>query len=41
MKDSMFDGSILVNVKNTEHLTRIIEKLKNVRGVSHAERLVE
>ncbi len=41
VKDSMFDGSILINVKNTEHLNRIIEKLKNVRGVSHAERLVE
>ncbi len=41
VKDSMFDGSILINVRNTEHLHRIIEKLKNVRGVSHAERLVE
>ncbi|HLF15316.1 MAG TPA: bifunctional (p)ppGpp synthetase/guanosine-3',5'-bis(diphosphate) 3'-pyrophosphohydrolase [Bacteroidota bacterium] len=41
VKDSMFDGSIMINVKNTEHLNRIIEKLKNVRGVSHAERLVE
>lgn len=41
VKDSMFDGSILVNVKNTEHLGRIIEKLKHVRGVAGAERLVE
>ncbi len=41
VKDTMFDGSILVNVKNTEHLNRIIEKLKKVRGVSHAERQVE
>ena len=41
VRDSMFDGSILINVRNTEHLHRIIEKLKNVRGVSHAERLVE
>ncbi|HLB00271.1 MAG TPA: RelA/SpoT family protein, partial [Bacteroidota bacterium] len=41
VKDSMFDGSIMVNVKNTEHLNRIIEKLKRVRGVSHTERQVE
>jgi (p)ppGpp synthase/HD superfamily hydrolase len=41
VKDSLFDGSILLNVKNTEHLGRIIEKLKHVRGVASAERLVE
>jgi GTP diphosphokinase / guanosine-3',5'-bis(diphosphate) 3'-diphosphatase len=41
VKDSMFDGSILINVKNTEHLSRIIDKLKHVRGVASAERLAE
>jgi len=41
VKDSLFDGSILVNVKNTEHLNRIIEKLKKVRGVSSAQRQAE
>jgi (p)ppGpp synthase/HD superfamily hydrolase len=41
VKDSLFDGSILITVKNTEHLTRIIDKLRHVRGVASAERLVE
>jgi len=41
VKDSQFDGKIMINVKNTEHLQRIIEKLRKIRGVSHTERLVE
>lgn len=41
VKDSMFDGSIMINVKNTEHLNRIIEKLRKIKGVAHTERLVE
>lgn len=41
VKDSMFEGSIMINVKNTEHLNRIIEKLRKIRGVSRTERLVE
>jgi (p)ppGpp synthase/HD superfamily hydrolase len=40
-KDSFFEGTIIVGVKNTEHLQRIIEKLKKIRGVSRTERLVE
>ena len=40
-RDSMFEGTIIVGVKNTDHLTRIIEKLKKIKGVSRAERLVE
>src|ERR1041385_1570332 len=39
--DSMFEGTIMINVKNTEHLQRIIEKLRKVKGVARAERLVE
>ncbi len=41
VKDSMFDGKIMINVKNTEHLNRIIEKLRKIKGVAHTERLVE
>ncbi len=40
-KDSMFDGTIILGVKNTEHLERIIEKLRKIRGVYRAERLME
>lgn len=40
-KDSMFEGTIIVGVKNTEHLDRIMEKLRKVKGVSRTERLVE
>jgi guanosine-3',5'-bis(diphosphate) 3'-pyrophosphohydrolase len=40
-KDSLFDGTIIIGVKNTEHLDRIIEKLKKIKGVFRAERLME
>ncbi len=40
-KDSRFDGTIIIGVKNTEHLDRIIEKLRKIRGVYRAERLME
>lgn len=40
-KDSLFEGTILVNVKNTDHLQRIIEKLRKVKGVSKTDRLME
>ncbi|RCK76462.1 MAG: GTP pyrophosphokinase [Ignavibacteriae bacterium] len=37
--DMMFDGSIIINVKNIEHLNRIIEKIKKVEGVKEVTRL--
>jgi GTP diphosphokinase / guanosine-3',5'-bis(diphosphate) 3'-diphosphatase len=40
-KDSLFHGTIMINVKNTEHLERVIEKLRKIKGVARAERLVE
>ena len=40
-KDSLFEGTIMIGVKNKEHLERIIEKLRKIRGVSRTERLVE
>jgi (p)ppGpp synthase/HD superfamily hydrolase len=39
--NSMFDGTILIGVKNKEHLERIIEKLRKIKGVSRTERMVE
>ncbi len=40
-KDSLFEGTIIVGVRNTEHLQRIIEKLRKIKGVSRTERLSE
>ncbi|HTK83247.1 MAG TPA: bifunctional (p)ppGpp synthetase/guanosine-3',5'-bis(diphosphate) 3'-pyrophosphohydrolase [Bacteroidota bacterium] len=40
-KDSLFEGTIIVGVRNTEHLQRIIEKLKKIKGVSRTERLAD
>jgi len=40
-KDSFFEGAFLLYVKDTDHLTRIIEKIRRIRGVSGAERFEE
>ncbi len=40
-RDSLFEGTIIIGVKNTEHLERIIEKLRKIKGVFRAERLLE
>ncbi|MFI5252447.1 MAG: RelA/SpoT family protein [Bacteroidota bacterium] len=40
-KDSIFEGLIVINVKNTDHLNRIIEKLRKIPGVSRADRIME
>jgi len=39
-KGMFFDGQIILYVKDTEHLARIIEKLKRVPGISTVERFV-
>ncbi|MDP4236775.1 MAG: hypothetical protein Q8919_10035, partial [Bacteroidota bacterium] len=39
--DQMFDGKMTVYVKNTYHLSRLLEKLRHVRGVTSAERYEE
>jgi GTP diphosphokinase / guanosine-3',5'-bis(diphosphate) 3'-diphosphatase len=36
--ESMFDGSVTLYVKNIEHLNRIIERLKKLKGVFSVER---
>jgi GTP diphosphokinase / guanosine-3',5'-bis(diphosphate) 3'-diphosphatase len=40
-KDAFFDGRITVYVKNTYHLSRLMEKLRRVRGMSSVERYEE
>jgi GTP pyrophosphokinase len=39
--DQMFDGKMTVYVKNTYHLSRLLEKLRHVRSVTSAERYEE
>jgi (p)ppGpp synthase/HD superfamily hydrolase len=38
---SIFYGSISVQVKDLEHLTRIIERLKKIKGIDIVERFEE
>lgn len=37
-KGDLFDGQIILYVKNTDHLNKIMEKLRKVQGLHHAER---
>jgi RelA/SpoT family (p)ppGpp synthetase len=39
--DSYFDGTFIVYVRNTDHLQRILEKVRKVKGVKRAERFEE
>ncbi len=40
-EDGLFEGTFIVNVENTDHLSRIVEKIKRVQGVRGAERFEE
>jgi len=40
-EDGQFEGTFILNVENTEHLARILEKIKRVQGVRGAERFEE
>ena len=40
-KDSLFDGQFILYVKNTEHLTGIVERLKRLKGITKVERFEE
>jgi GTP diphosphokinase / guanosine-3',5'-bis(diphosphate) 3'-diphosphatase len=39
--DGLFEGTFILYVKDTEHLSRILEKLKRTKGVTRAERFEE
>ena len=39
--DSYFEGTFIVYVRNTEHLQRILEKVRKVKGVRRADRFEE
>ncbi|NTW50746.1 MAG: hypothetical protein HGB19_13655, partial [Chlorobiales bacterium] len=38
-KDGMFEGAVVVYVKNVEAINRLVEKIKKVEGVFSVERL--
>jgi GTP diphosphokinase / guanosine-3',5'-bis(diphosphate) 3'-diphosphatase len=40
-KDRIFEGTIIIGVKHTDHLSRVIEKLRKIKGVYRADRLME
>jgi RelA/SpoT family (p)ppGpp synthetase len=40
-KDRIFEGTIIIGVKHTDHLNRVIEKLRKIKGVYRADRLME
>ncbi len=40
-KDSLFDGQFILYVKNTEHLTGIVERLRRLKGITKVERFEE
>jgi (p)ppGpp synthase/HD superfamily hydrolase len=39
-KGPIFDGQIILFVKNTEHLRLVIEKIKKVSGILEVERFL-
>jgi (p)ppGpp synthase/HD superfamily hydrolase len=39
--DSLFEGTFILQVKNTEHLERVLEKVRKVKGMKRAERFEE
>ena len=39
--DGRFDGTFILNVENTEHLARIVDKIRRVPGVRRADRFEE
>jgi guanosine-3',5'-bis(diphosphate) 3'-pyrophosphohydrolase len=40
-QESVFDGTFILYVKDTEHLNRIMEKIRKIRGVRSVERFEE
>jgi RelA/SpoT family (p)ppGpp synthetase len=40
-QSGMFEGMLVLDVQNTEHLVGVIERLKKVKGITNAERFQE
>ncbi|MBA4311753.1 MAG: RelA/SpoT family protein [Chlorobiaceae bacterium] len=41
VQSQIFEGTIIISVKNKEHLERIIEKLRKIDGIIKADRMIE
>jgi GTP diphosphokinase / guanosine-3',5'-bis(diphosphate) 3'-diphosphatase len=39
--DSLFDGTFIIYVKDTDHLNRLLERIRRVKGVTRADRFEE
>jgi RelA/SpoT family (p)ppGpp synthetase len=39
--DGIFDGMFVLDVQNTDHLTKILERLKRIKGIKRVERFEE
>jgi GTP pyrophosphokinase len=39
--DGLFEGTFILFVQNTDHLNRILDKIRKIRGVRRAERFEE
>lgn len=39
--DQMFEGTVIIDVKNKEHLERIIDKVRKIGGIIKADRMTE
>lgn len=40
-QEAVFDGTFILNVKNTEHLNAVVERIRRIRGIKRAERFEE
>jgi RelA/SpoT family (p)ppGpp synthetase len=40
-QDGIFDGTFILNVQNTDHLAKVLERIRRIRGIKRAERFEE
>ena len=40
-RDSFFEGTFLLYVKDTDHLNRVMEKIRKIKGVTKVDRFEE
>jgi (p)ppGpp synthase/HD superfamily hydrolase len=40
-QDAFFEGTFILYVKDTDHLNRLLEKIRKIKGVARAERFEE
>jgi (p)ppGpp synthase/HD superfamily hydrolase len=40
-QDGIFEGTFILNVQNTDHLAKVVERIRRIRGIKRAERFEE